>query len=170
MIRLKNVIPHPRPPVRTGTGGLSLKRGELTFLLIIMLFSLAGCKKEEPISNSPEIEFVSISPASVKEFADEINIVISYKDNDGDLGENDPNVNNLFVTDNRNGIVYTFRVQQLAPSNSEISIKGNLDIKLNNSSITNGSSSQSVDYSIYMNDRARNKSNEVKTSAITVVK
>lgn len=138
------------------------------FSFCLVLFS---CKKDEPaLNNAPEIAFVSISPASATEFADEIKIIISYKDNDGDLGENNASVNNLFVRDSRNGIIYKFRVQQLAPSGSTISIKGNLDVVLNNTSITNGSTSENVNYTVYVTDRSGNKSNEVTTSSITITK
>ena len=74
-------------------------RNLLYILLLIFLFS---CKKENPISDIPEIEFISISPTIVQEFSDEIIITISYFDANGDLGENNPDVENLFVKDNRN--------------------------------------------------------------------
>jgi len=44
-------------------------RNLLYILLLIFLFS---CKKENPISDIPEIEFISISPTIVQEFSDEI--------------------------------------------------------------------------------------------------
>ena len=100
-------------------------RNLLYILLLIFLFS---CKKENPISDIPEIEFISISPTIVQEFSDEIIITISYFDANGDLGENDPNVKNLFVKDNRNGIEYKFRIPELSPNGNEIAIEGNFNI------------------------------------------
>jgi len=120
------------------------------------------------ISDTPIIEFKSISPATVQEYSDDIIITISYSDGDGDLGENSPDIDNLFVEDSRNGIVYHYRIPQLAPNENEISIEGNFNIKINGSGITNSSTSQQVNYDIYVKDRAGNKSNTITTSSITI--
>jgi hypothetical protein len=97
----------------------------------LTLFTLFSCKKETT-STAPSIEFVSITPSTVKVGEETVNITISYKDADGDLGENNGDIKNMFVTDARNGVIYQFRVQQLAPSGSTISIQGNLSIAMPN--------------------------------------
>ena len=140
-------------------------RNLLYILLLIFLFS---CKKENPISDIPEIEFISISPTIVQEFSDEIIITISYFDANGDLGENNPDVENLFVKDNRNEIEYKYRIPELTPSGSNIAIQGNFDIKINGTGITDESSIQNVNYDIYIIDRDANKSNVITTSSITI--
>ena len=117
---------------------------------IVLLFS---CEKEQVISDTPIIEFKSISPATVQEYSDDIIITISYSDGDGDLGENNPDIHNLFVEDNRNGIVYQFRIPHLAPDNNSIAIEGDFNITINGSGITDESSSQQVNYAIYVTDR-----------------
>ena len=132
---------------------------------IVLLFS---CEKEQVISDTPIIEFKNISPTTVQEYSDDISITISYSDGNGDLGENNPDIHNLFVEDNRNGIVYQFRIPHLAPDNNSIAIEGNFNITINGSGITNESSSQQVNYSIYVTDRAGNKSNTITTSTITI--
>ena len=132
---------------------------------IVLLFS---CEKEQVISDTPIIEFKSISPTTVQEYSDDIIITISYSDGDGDLGENNPDIHNLFVEDNRNGIVYQFRIPHLAPDNNSIAIEGDFNITINGSGITDESSSQQVNYAIYVTDRAGNKSNTIITSSITI--
>jgi hypothetical protein len=132
---------------------------------IVLLFS---CEKEQVISDTPIIEFKSISPATVQEYSDDIIIIISYSDGDGDLGENNPDIHNLFLEDNRNGIVYQFRIPHLAPDNNSIAIEGDFNITINGSGITDESSSQQVNYSIYVKDRVGNKSNTITTSNITI--
>ena len=102
-------------------------------------------------------------------FVDEITIKISYFDANGDLGENDPNVKNLFLTDNRNNITYQYRIQQLAPDNATIAIEGNLNIRLSSTGITDGSNSQTATFDIYVVDRANNQSNIITSSPITIV-
>ena len=133
--------------------------------VIVLLFS---CEKEQEISDTPIIEFKSISPATVQEYSDNIVITISYSDEDGDLGENNPDIHNLFVEDNRNGIVYQFRIPHLAPDNNSIAIEGDFNITINGSGITDESTSQQVNYSIYVKDRAGNNSNTISTSNITI--
>ena len=132
---------------------------------IVLLFS---CEKEQVISDTPIIEFKNISPTTVQEYSDDISITISYSDGNGDLGENNPDIHNLFVEDNRNGIVYQFRIPHLAPDNNSIAIEGDFNITINGSGITNESSSQQVNYSIYVTDRAENKSNTITTSFIRI--
>jgi len=138
----------------------------LTYILIVLL--LFACKKDDALSVVPTIEFQSISPLTAQEYIDDIIITISYADEDGDLGENSPDIDNLFVEDSRNGIVYHYRIPQLAPNGNEISIEGNFNIKINGTGITDESSSQQVNYNIYVKDRAGNKSNTITTSSITI--
>ena len=138
----------------------------LTYILILLL--LFACKKDDALSVVPTIEFQSISPLTAQEYIDDINITIFYTDEDGDLGENSPDIDNLFVEDSRNGIVYHYRIPQLAPNENEISIQGNFNIKINGTGITDESSNQQVNYAIYVSDRAGNKSNTITTSNITI--
>lgn len=136
-----------------------------------MLVALESCKKDEPlVSAIPKIEFISISPSEVKEYKDEIIIKISYLDGDGDLGENNPDISNLFVVDLRDNIIYEFRIRQLSPDDSNIAIRGNLNIILSNSAITDGSASQVVNYSLFVKDRAGNRSNIIFSTPINVTK
>lgn len=143
-----------------------------TNLLLFLLFSsvLFSCKKDDEIiiSTTPELNFVSISPTTATEYQDKITIVITYKDGDGDLGENVPDVKNLFLTDTRNNVTYQYRISQLAPSGQAVAIQGTLAIELKNTAIIDGSTSQAVTYSIYAKDRAGNVSNSISTSAITL--
>ena len=134
-------------------------------LIVTLLFS---CKKNDALSVVPTIEFKNISPSIAQEYIDNIIITISYSDEDGDLGENIPDIDNLFVEDSRNGIVYDYRIPQLAPNRDEIAIEGNFNITINGSGITNSSNSQQVNYAIYVKDRAGNKSNTITTSNITI--
>ena len=133
--------------------------------LIPVLFSF-GCKKEEDISFDPipKIEYVA------NEYTDSVTVTIKYNDGDGDLGENSTTAKNCFVTDNRIGITYQYRIQQLAPDGANIPIEGNLNIELGGQGITDSSNQQSVSYTIYIVDRAGHQSNSITTSAITIRK
>ena len=143
---------------------------QTAFIIISCLIFGLSCKKKEETSLIPSIEFIDISPKNAIELQDEIIISIKYKDENGDLGENDNEVKNLFILDNRNGVEYSFRVQQLAPSGSEISIEGNLTINIKTMVITDDSDEQEATFSVYLYDRAKNKSNTISTTPINIVK
>ena len=138
-------------------------------LLVVLIFS--SCKKDEDgLSVVPQLTFESISPTSIEEFGGPVTFSISYQDGDGDLGENDPNVKNLFLQDQRNGITYEYRIQELAPQGADIAIIGTVDIVLNTTSITDGSNEQEVTFDIYAIDRAGNNSNTITSSPLTIYK
>lgn len=133
-----------------------------------MLLINSSCKKEETISATPTISFVSISPNPAIKNTDEIDILIEYTDGDGDLGENTSDKKNVFVTDERNNVTYEFRISQLSPTTGII-IKGKLNIHLPAQGfIDDTHTSETATYKIYVLDRAGNKSNELKTSALTI--
>lgn len=135
-----------------------------------LVICLGGCKKDElPVSNTPSIKFVSISPNPAVKYQDEIEVKIEYTDGDGDLGENTPDVKNLFVTDKRNNVTSEFRINQLAPTGSTIIIKGSLIINLTPQGfIDDNNTSETTTFSIYVKDRAGNQSNTIETSTLTI--
>ena len=140
----------------------------LTLLLMCVIFS---CKKDpEKFAKIPSLEFVKITPSVAAEFVDEVKITVLYRDKDGDIGENDPEVKNLFVTDNRNDVKYSFRIPELTPEGSEIAIEGNFEINLKVLSMVGDQEEELAAFSVYILDRALNQSNSVTTEAITVKK
>lgn len=130
---------------------------------------IASCKKDdEGISATPEIEFISVTPANVVEYQDSLVFTVSYRDGDGDLGENGNNIDNFFLTDSRNNVTYKFRIQQLAPNDAVIAIQGDLRVVLQSTALIDNPTTESFTYSMYMTDRAGNQSNTVTSSTVTV--
>jgi hypothetical protein len=138
------------------------------WIVLGMMGALSACTKLTEISEVPEIAFQSVVPNVVTEYQDSLYFTVSYRDGNGDLGENNTDNNNLFIEDSRNQVTYGFRIQQLAPNNTDIAIKGNLKLTLPNTAIINGGASESVSYSIWVVDRAGNESNRVSSSTVTV--
>ena len=137
--------------------------------LVTGLALLSSCSSdEELVSPTPAIEFISLSSSSVKAFSEPLVFTISYRDGDGDLGENDPDVKNCYITDSRNSVTYEFRIPELAPSGSEIIIDGDLNIELQSVGISDDVDSESATFSIYVTDRAGNVSNTVTSSSVGV--
>ena len=138
--------------------------------LIILFFAVMSCSKEEEENFEPVLTYESMTPVIVNELVEEIIIKFKYSDGDENLGENDTPEKNLFVTDSRNQVVNSFRVRQLAPDNSNIAIEGNLTVTISPLVITDGSDSETGMFSIYMTDRAGNKSNVITSEVFTVNK
>ncbi len=136
-------------------------------VLFLVAFLLFACTKSVP-STAPSITFKSIDPATMVIGQGTLRITISYADSDGDLGENNADVKNLFVSDNRNGVLYQFRIPQLSPSGSTISIKGDLNIDLPNVGIADGAVTESATFNIYAKDRSGQASNTLTTSAVVL--
>lgn len=142
-----------------------------TYILLMLLLILNSCKKDKiTYSEIPEIEFLSVSPQVVTEFEDDLTFTIKYLDGDGDLGENNPDVVNLFLSDQRINITHEFRINQLSPSGSSIPIAGQLNVVLKGLGITDGSIQQAATFSIYVVDRAGNVSNTVVSNPVTIKK
>lgn len=140
-------------------------------ILIFILITLSSCKKDElEINNTPQIELINAGPNTVKEMEDSIWFEINYKDGNGDLGENNTDENNLWVTDPRINVKYEFRIKQLVPNNSEVPISGILRFSISNTVITNNQNSESVQYKIQLKDRAGNYSNEIICPPINIIK
>lgn len=140
-------------------------------ILAAVLVCFSGCKKEADVSNTPTINFVSITPNPAIKYTDEIKITIEYTDANGDLGENTPDVKNLFCTDSRNNVTYEFRIPQLAPNNSNIIIAGQLTFRLSPQGfVDDNNTTETATYSVYITDRAGNQSNIVQTSSLAINK
>jgi len=140
------------------------------FILLMVGVLISACKKDQvEYSDVPKITFGSIFPESVQQFRDSVIITIDYVDGNGDLGENNSEVKNAFVTDSRNDLTYSFRVRQLAPTDANIIIKGRLLIIVPQVALDNLTGiSETASFSVYVEDRAGNKSNVVNTSNITI--
>lgn len=139
--------------------------------LIVILFAglLFSCNKEDnQLDEVPSLELISIAPNTVVQFEDSVVIRLDYEDGNGDLGGFPADSVNLFVVDNRNGVPFEFRIQELVPGGAEVPIKGTLSITLQNLFLTGTGSQESATFSIYAYDRAGHKSNVVKTPAVVV--
>ena len=139
-------------------------------LYIILISSFISCKKgdKKVYPAEPAIEFISITPSSFVEGEENVTISFKYTDGDGDLGENNADIKNLYVTDNRIGITYSFRIKQLAPTGSIIPITGTLNADIGTVFISDSSAQQNVNFSFYVVDRAGHQSNTLSTPGITV--
>jgi hypothetical protein len=146
----------------------------LSILSLVVVFS---CKKEKgndplpTVSNTPTIELANTSSTSINQF-DDVLFRVNYVDGDGDLGETDADAKSIFVVDNRNtSIIHEFHLQPLAPIGQAFAIQGTLIVTIENVILLDqANTSENADFSIYIKDRAGNKSNTISSPSIKITK
>lgn len=140
-------------------------------IFYFVVLTLISCKKEVVnVPPQPYIEFVDIFPKEVKQNTDEILITIKYRDGNGDLGDNNPDVKNVYVKDLRNNLFYTFRLKQLAPDDAGIAITGKININMGSTIMVSNADQEYANFGLFVIDRAGNSSNIVVTDSIIVKK
>ena len=92
--------------------------------IVIILFS--ACKKEENVypAAAPVIAVLSASPDTITEFRDSLVIEISYEDQNGDLGNADPDIKDLEIKDARLSQPDYYHVIPLSPEGTTLFING----------------------------------------------
>ncbi len=132
-----------------------------------------SCKKntleKEGYTEVPQIELVSVNTQSVKQFQDSVIITISFKDLNGDLGEQDPDNNSLYILDGRLQAADYYHIPPITPEDLEFKTRGRIRIKKPTLFLfgTNGGD-EKTRLTIKVKDRAGNWSNEVTTNEITI--
>lgn len=132
---------------------------------------LASCKKEQAdiMPFEPEIELISIGPATVVEFEQPIVLRFSYRDGDGDLGRTDPDDHSLWVKDSRLAVADGYHIIPLAPPDTEVPIQGELAVQLNPLFLLGNGAQEVMTYTFHIVDRAGNRSNEITSPPITIL-
>lgn len=145
---------------------------KLLYILPLTLL-LAACNDDPVFPETPEIEFVSITPTETTQFTpDEIQLTIHYQDGDGDLGyEGDP-VNNLFIVDTRaafsgnSGNTIAFAFESLTPDTRKPSIQGEITVTLTTPPYHQDE--EPLVFEVHIVDRAGRTSNRILCDPITV--
>jgi hypothetical protein len=127
-----------------------------------------GCKKEVPIDPVPFLKIEEVSPTTTIQFQENIDVLLTYQDQDGDLGFQNPDSFALEVLDSRLTIPDYYHVQPVAPPDQELSVRGTITLEINSPFILGNGTQEVVSYAIRIKDRAGNWSNTVVTPDITV--
>ncbi|MEO8066456.1 MAG: hypothetical protein ABI599_02060 [Flavobacteriales bacterium] len=130
---------------------------------------LTSCKKETVDSVPPEIALVSVGPGTVLQFEDRVTLHFTYKDGNGDLGQDDPDAYTLWVKDSRLNAADGYHIPPLAPPGEEIPIQGELEVELVPLFLLGSSGEETMTYTFHIEDRAGHHSNEIVTSPIVIV-
>ena len=141
------------------------------FLLFISVLILS-CKTETaPVfPDKPTLKSITLSHTQIQEFKGNVILTLSYEDGDGDLGEDDPDKNTLWVKDSRLPDADLYHVQPLAPLESNVPIQGTLQVKLNRLFLLGNGVSEQVSFTVKIQDRSGKWSDEVVSPSIEIVK
>jgi hypothetical protein len=134
------------------------------FILGTFLIFMAACLNPPNYSEIPAITFDSISSTTARVGHDSITFLIDFTDGDGDLGSSD--IPNLFFLDSRTGYTDSFKIPNLTPQGNVKAISGVIAYVGSSFNCIPGKTFDSLYYTIYVQDRAGNKSNQVMTPQI----
>ncbi|MBA3706391.1 MAG: hypothetical protein H0W84_11005, partial [Bacteroidetes bacterium] len=112
--------------------------------------------------------FVSAAPFSVTQFKDSVEVVISYKDSNGDIGDESADEFSLQVKDSRLANPDYYHIQPLTPDKKELKIEGTLKVRINTMFLLGSGTSETTILTIKLKDRAGHWSNAIETPVITI--
>ncbi len=145
-----------------------------TFILVISLF-LVSCDKETvvgempAISSVPTITDLQISPGTINQF-ESLDFSFKYTDGNGDIGFEDPDFKSLQIIDNRAEIIHEYHIPPQSPVENII-ISAVVEVSLNNVILLDQSnSSEEATFTIRLQDRDLNWSNDLTSQPITILK
>jgi hypothetical protein len=141
-----------------------------SFIPVFILFAFLSCSKDSAVSSVPLIKFLDVNSTSIKEFKDSLVIRFEYTDADGDIGEDNPNKNDLFIKDRRLANADYYFVKPLSPPGSEIKIKGIIRVQIKNTFLLGTGNSELTQFDVKLRDRAGNWSNSINTPNISITK
>ena len=135
----------------------------LFFTLILMSCS----KEEESIFN---IVLIETNPTEIQEFQENITVNISYEHSEGFMGFYDPDYLSLEVKDSRLTNPDFYHLIPLNPPNNQLSIQGIISLEIDSPFLLGNGNQETLYYSIRIQDREGNWSNNINTPLIYVNK
>lgn len=148
----------------------------LIFLAAVVV--LGGCFKEPSYSPIPEIAFMRVSATDdpILALTSNVYIQFSFQDGDGDLGRlNEADTTaNMFIRDLRFGFINSeaYSIPPIPRKGSSPAVKGDISFNFRNSLFCNplfpAKQFDTIQYEIFVRDRAGNISNTITTPPIVV--
>lgn len=148
--------------------------------LSILALSGIQCNSRQVFPPEPRIEFSFLEPSEIKALSGSFDIEIKYQDGDGDLGSDRADDKNFFIVDNRTNLpdsvrMFSYSLPNLSSNARNPSIQGTIKVKV---PLALSSSffppyplpvREETDFSLYIVDRAGNKSNVLITSKVAII-
>jgi len=138
---------------------------KILFILLSVLI-ISSCKKED--DSLFNISLLSASPISLQEFQENIIVDIEYEHSKGFMGFYDPDYLSLEVKDSRLVNADYYHLIPLNPPDNELEIKGIIKLEIDAPFILGSGNLETLFFTIRIQDREEEWSNEIFTPLISV--
>ena len=138
---------------------------KILFILLSVLI-ISSCKKED--DSLFNISLLSASPISLQEFQENIIVDIEYEHSKGFMGFYDPDYLSLEVKDSRLVNSDYYHLIPLNPPDNELEIKGIIKLEIDAPFILGSGNLETLFFTIRIQDREEEWSNEIFTPLISV--
>ena len=138
---------------------------KILFILLSVLL-ISSCKKED--DSLFNISLLSTSPTSLQEFKENIVVEIEFEHSKGFMGFYDPDYLSLEVKDSRLQNADYYHLIPLNPPDNELEIKGIVKLEIDAPFLLGSGNLETLFFTIRIQDREEEWSNEVSTPLISV--
>ena len=138
---------------------------KILFILLSVLI-ISSCKKED--DSLFNILLLSTSPISLQEFQENIIVEIEFEHSEGFMGFYDPDYLSLEVKDSRLVNADYYHLIPLNPPDNELEIKGIIKLEIDAPFILGSGNLETLFFTIRIQDREEEWSNEIFTPLISV--
>jgi hypothetical protein len=137
-----------------------------TLFILLSVLIISSCEKEE--DSLFNISLLSTSPISLQEFQENIIVEIEYEHFKGFMGFYDPDYLSLEVKDSRLSNADYYHLIPLNPPDNELSIKGIIQLEIDAPFILGSGNLETLFFTMRIQDREGEWSNEISTPLISV--
>ena len=136
------------------------------FFVSLLVFIISSCKKED--DSLFNISELSTSPISLQEIQENIIVEIEYEHSKGFMGFYDPDYLSLEVKDSRLSNADYYHLIPLNPPDNELGIKGIIKLEIDAPFILGSGNLETLFFTIRIQDREEEWSNDISTPLISV--
>ena len=137
-------------------------------IYLVVLCLLMCCKKEE--DSSFVISLKQTTPTTLIEFEENISVKLDYEHPEGYVGFFDPDYLSLEIKDSRLPNPDYYHLIPVNPPNHTLSVIGEILIEIDAPFIFGNGTTETLKYTIRIQDKEQTWSNQVSTPLITVNK
>ena len=138
----------------------------IAFSIAFFVTSISSCEKED--DSLFNISLLSTSPISLQEFQENIIVEIEFEHSEGFMGFYDPDYLSLEVKDSRLSNADYYHLIPLNPPDNELSIKGIIQLEIDAPFILGSGNLETLFFTMRIQDREGEWSNEISTPLISV--
>ena len=132
----------------------------------LLVFIISSCKKED--DSLFNVSLLSTSPISLQEFQENIIVEIEFEHSEGFMGFYDPDYLSLEVKDSRLTNADYYHLIPLNPPDNELEIKGIIQLEIDAPFILGSGNLETLFFTMRIQDREGEWSNDISTPLISV--